>query len=61
MPPDEGSRKDSAIAYLDGVGKPLRKRGLSTSSAVGLGSAADQIIDYAEVTCPPKTIPVIIS
>lgn len=48
MPQAEESRKASAMAYLDGVGKPLKERGLITSSAVNLGSPADQIIDYAE-------------
>jgi nucleotide-binding universal stress UspA family protein len=37
-----------SIAYLDRIGKPMRKGGLKTSSAVATGSAADQIIDYAE-------------
>ncbi len=41
-------RKVSGIAYLDSVGKPLQKRGLNTSSVLVLGSAADQIIDYAK-------------
>jgi nucleotide-binding universal stress UspA family protein len=36
------------VAYLDRVGKPMRKRGLKTSSVVVTGSTADQIIDYAE-------------
>ncbi len=44
----EESLTASAIAYLNGVGKTLKKKGLSTSIAVGLGSPADQIIDYVE-------------
>lgn len=48
-PQEEESRKISAIPYLDGVGKPLKDRGLSISCAAGLGSPADQIIDYAKV------------
>ncbi len=47
-PQEEESRKISAISYLDGVGKPLKDRGLSVSCAAGLGSPADQIIDYAK-------------
>ena len=43
------ARKTSTMAYLDGREKSLRERGLRTLSTVGLGSPADQIIDYAEV------------
>jgi nucleotide-binding universal stress UspA family protein len=42
------SRKVSAIAYLDGVSKQLKERGLSTWSEIDIGSPADQIIDYAK-------------
>ena len=45
---DVESRKASAIAYLDGMGKSLKERGLSTSSAIGMGPSADEIINYAE-------------
>ena len=45
---EEERRKASAMAYLDGVGKVFQDRGLSTSSAIALGSPAEQIIDYAE-------------
>jgi nucleotide-binding universal stress UspA family protein len=47
-PQDEESMKSAAIAYLSGVAKPLKESGLSTSIAIGFGSSADQIIDYAE-------------
>lgn len=47
-PQDEESRKAAAMAYLASVGKPLKESGISTSIAVGFGSSADQIIDYAE-------------
>jgi len=47
-PPDPESRKASAVTYLDGVGKPLKEKGLSISSVVVLGSAAEKIIDYAK-------------
>ena len=46
-PPNEENRKSSAISYLDEVGKPLKERGLSVSSAVAIGSPAEEIIDYA--------------
>jgi len=45
---EEERREGSAIAYLDSVEKVLQERGLSTSSAIVLGSPAEQIIDYAE-------------
>jgi len=48
MPPDEEGLKASAMAYLGGVAKPLKEKGLNISNAVDLGSAADQIIDYAK-------------
>ena len=41
-------RKVSALAYLDDVGKLLKKNGLHTLSEIDIGSPADQIIDYAE-------------
>jgi nucleotide-binding universal stress UspA family protein len=46
-PQDEESMKSAAIAYLSSVAKPLKESGLSTSIAIGFGSSADQIIDYA--------------
>lgn len=48
IPQDEKGRESSAMAYLNSVGKELREKGLSTSSVIALGSAANQIIDYAE-------------
>lgn len=47
MPQDEENRKGYALAYLEGVGRALTERGLSTSKAVGFGSPAAQIIDYS--------------
>lgn len=41
------TRKTSIIAYLDGVGKQLKEKGLNISSVIGSGSPADQIVDYA--------------
>jgi len=40
--------KASAVVYLDGLGKALQEKGVSTSRAMNLGPPADQIIDYAE-------------
>lgn len=45
---DEDRRRASATAYLSSVGKTFQEKGLSTSIAVGSGSPADKIIDYAE-------------
>jgi nucleotide-binding universal stress UspA family protein len=45
---EEERRKTSAMAYLDSVEKVFQEKGLSTSSAIALGSPAEQIIDYAE-------------
>jgi len=45
---EEKHRRASTMAYLEGVGKGVREKGLSTSSALGSGAPADQIIDYAE-------------
>ncbi len=47
-PQDEERGKASAIYYLDGVGKSLKEKGLSVSSAAVVGSPAEQIIDYAK-------------
>lgn len=44
---EDERRRTSALAYLDSMGKAFQKKGLSTSSAVSLGSPANQIIDYA--------------
>ena len=38
----------SAMAYLEGVEKSLRGKGLKTSRAVAFGAPADAIIDYAK-------------
>lgn len=45
---DEDRRRASAMAYLNSVGKAFQEKGLSASIAVGAGSPADKIIDYAE-------------
>lgn len=45
---DEEARRDAIAVYLEEVGKPLREDGLNVSIAIGSGSPADQIIDYAE-------------
>ncbi len=47
-PEDWETRKASATAYLDDVGKQLKERGITASSVVVLGSPAEQIIDYAK-------------
>lgn len=47
-PQDLDKRKAFGIAYLDGVGKPLRKQGLEASSVLVMGHAAEQIMNYAE-------------
>ena len=41
-------RKANAMAYLDSVREPLKARGLATSAAVVFGSAAGEIISFAE-------------
>jgi nucleotide-binding universal stress UspA family protein len=46
VPLDPDKEKASAMAYLESVEKSLAK-GLKISRAVGFGSAADAIIDYA--------------
>jgi len=40
--------RESTMAYLDSLGKAFRKKGLTISSVVRSGSAADQILEYAE-------------
>jgi nucleotide-binding universal stress UspA family protein len=45
---DEERKRASAMVYLESVKKTLQDKGLSTSIAVGSGSPADKIIDYAE-------------
>lgn len=40
--------RTSAVVYLDGVGKALQEKGVSTSRAINEGPPADQIIYYAE-------------
>jgi nucleotide-binding universal stress UspA family protein len=45
---DEEARRDATAIYMEEVAKPLRGSGLSVSMAIGSGSPADQIIDYAE-------------
>jgi nucleotide-binding universal stress UspA family protein len=44
----EGHIRASAMAYLDSLGKAFQEKGLSTSSVVRSGAAADQILEYAE-------------
>jgi nucleotide-binding universal stress UspA family protein len=41
------SSKTAAAAYLDGIKRELSRKGLKVSAAVVMGSAPDQIIDYA--------------
>ena len=45
---EEKYRRASATAYLESIGRGFREKGVSTSSALGLGAPADKIIDYAE-------------
>ncbi len=47
-PKEEARRVASELEYLDGVGKALKERGLSTSTEVGSGSPAIEIIKCAE-------------
>ena len=47
-PEAEERRVASALRYLDGLEKALGERGLSTSSVINSGSAADEIIRYAQ-------------
>ncbi len=44
----EKSVKACAVSHLHEIAEALSKRGLRTSSVVVLGSAADEIIDYAK-------------
>jgi nucleotide-binding universal stress UspA family protein len=45
---DEEARRDAIAVYLEEIGKSLREDGLNVSIAIGSGSPADQIIDYAD-------------
>ena len=45
---EEEQLRASALNYLDSLGKTFQEKGLTTSSAVRVGSAADQILEYAE-------------
>ena len=45
---EEEYKRASAIAYLKGIEKNLVDKGVKTAIAVGSGSPADQIIDFAE-------------
>jgi len=47
-PRDDESRKASALAYLNSVAKPLKDRGLKTSTVAVVGFPADQIVDFAK-------------
>lgn len=44
----EEQMRASAMAYLDSVGKTFQEKRLSTSSVVRLGSAPEQILEYAK-------------
>jgi nucleotide-binding universal stress UspA family protein len=56
IPEGEESIKASAGAYLNGVEEPLKKKGIKTSTAIVWGSAAERIIEYAEVNIDLVTI-----
>jgi nucleotide-binding universal stress UspA family protein len=45
---EEEYRRATAVAYLNGVEKGFKSKGVKTSIALASGSPADQIIDYAE-------------
>ena len=45
---EEEFKRASAVAYLKDIEKNLLAKGLKTAIAVGSGSPADQIIDFAE-------------
>jgi nucleotide-binding universal stress UspA family protein len=44
----EEHMRASGMAYLDNLGKAFQEKGLTTSSVVRSGAAADQILEYAE-------------
>jgi len=44
----EEHTRESAMDYLDSLGKAFQEKGLTTSSVVRTGSAADKILEYAE-------------
>ncbi len=47
-PPAPESREASAMKYLDGVAKPLKESGLTTSTVVVFGLPARRIVEYAK-------------
>jgi nucleotide-binding universal stress UspA family protein len=46
--PEDESVKKSLLSYLEHVAQPIRNEGLKISTAVLFGSAAGNIVDYAE-------------
>jgi nucleotide-binding universal stress UspA family protein len=56
IPQGEESIKASAITYLNEVEKPLKKKGIRTSTDIVWGSAAERIIEYAEANTDLVTI-----
>lgn len=44
----EERTRESALSYLNHLGKAFREKGLKTSVVVKSGAAADQILEYAE-------------
>jgi nucleotide-binding universal stress UspA family protein len=56
LPQSEESIKASARAYLNGVEKSLKEKGIKTSTAIAWGSAAERIIEFAESNTDLVTI-----
>jgi nucleotide-binding universal stress UspA family protein len=56
IPQGEESIKASARTYLNGVEKPLKEKGIRTSTTIVWGSAAERIIEYAEANTDLVTI-----
>jgi nucleotide-binding universal stress UspA family protein len=56
IPQSEESIKIAARNYLNSVEKPLKEKGIKTSTVIVWGSAAERIIEYAEANTDLVTI-----
>lgn len=56
IPQSEESIKVAARTYLNEVEKPLKEKGIKTSTVIVWGSAAERIIEYAEANTDLVTI-----
>ena len=56
IPQSEESIKIAARNYLNAVEKPLKEKGIKTSTVIVWGSAAERIIEYAEANTDLVTI-----